>query len=488
MQKIREIFNQHKYVYLVLLLTLLIFTGIFVMNRYAIDTYYLEGYGYKNNAMSPYFKDGRLIMTAFLGVMGLFNVSFSLMKICSWLLAVVSLYISMLLMYHTFDKVKKGSNALKILLSFTMIFSIFVTEYFMFPEYTGVMCVGILLPSIATFFLINYFETKQKKNLLVAYIMSFLAAFCYQGTLSLLVLLPIVFTLKYSKNIKQFIINNFVIAIGYGIPSLTSLIVSKVSGSTRAASSFDFELAFSKISEGVKTLLGTTFSILPKYLFIVMTLVLIIVIICNFLRKKDEINKSLFVIYTVLAVVIVTLVPHFIINPQFIWLVPRSNIGLGLLCVVPVACYFIYSKENNYINYTIWTIFIILLSFQFKGITNLVKNQNMVNILDKVEAMKIKNSILEYEKDHNTINKIVVYSSKTPVYQYPDTLAVGDMNVRVFANDWSGRSIVSLVTNRHLNEDKKDKKIEKECRKKLKEEPNENHMIFKDETLHLCTY
>lgn len=488
LKKLKENIIENKVAYLSLFLLLLVFTGMFFINRYAVDTYYLEAYGYRNNAINPYLKDGRLLMTVFLGFMGLFNISFSTMKIISWLVAVLSLYTSMILVYNTIDRFIKKRTILKSLLSFSLIFNIFVSEYFMFPEYTGIMCLGILMSAITTYFLIGYFDNKSKINLVFAYTSALLAAFCYQGCLSLLVLLPIGFTLKYSKNIKDFIVNNILIAIGYAIPSFTTLIVSKLFGSSRTSGGLNIMESLNNIGNSFKNLMKTTYNILPDYLFIILVVIVIVVTLFALVKNKETISKYLFLGYLLLAVIIVTLVPHFLVDTNSIWLVPRSNIGLGLLVVMPIMCYFFYIKENEYITNIFIGILIILFTFQFIGMTKWLADQHKTNALDYYEGLILKEEVLNYEKKHNQIEKIVIYTSPNPVYEYPNIKASGDVNLRTFSANWSAKAIIDYILNRKLSDGQKDDKIYKECQEKLAMSKNKNHLIFKDKTMYVCTY
>lgn len=488
MKQLKKNFEQHKIVYLIILLILLIFTGMFFLNRYAVDTYYLEAFGYKNNAINPYLKDGRLFMTAFLEIMGLFNISFSTMKIISWLLAISSLYISMILIYNTLQRFIKKKQVLKILISFGLVFNIFVSEFFMFPEYTGVMCLGILFSTISAYFLVSYFDNKERRNLAFAYISAFLTAFCYQGCLSLLVLFPIVFTLKYTKNIKEFIVNNGLIAVGYAIPSITTLIVSKMLGSSRVSGGLDLATSFSKLKDGLNQLLTTTFQILPKGVFLILTMLAIIIVVYALIKNRESIYKHLFFIYLMLAVVIVTLVPHILVNPESIWLVPRSNIGLGLLFIMPIVFYTLYVKENHYINNIVIILLVILFVFHFVGLTKWLDYQHKNNILDYKEALEIKSKVEEYEKNHDLITHVAVYSSPTPVFQHPGIVASGDINLRTYSIDWSARAITNFILKRSLKDGQQNEKIKLECEEKMKNNEKRNYVIFDKATVHICTY
>lgn len=487
-EKIKKNFEQHKVVYFCLLLALLVFTGGFLYNRYAVDTYYLEGYGYRNNAFSPYLNDGRLFMTLFLGVMAKLHIPFALCKLFSCLLAMGSLYLSILIFYHLLLQIQRKSKGVSAFLSFFFVVNIFIVEFFMFPEYTGIMCFSILLISMASRMMIEFFKTREKKYIGFACLFSFFTAFCYQGTLSLLVLFPIAFTLYYSKDIKTFLQNNLVIALSYLVPSITTLVVSKLLGSSRSTSHFDFSLAFQKIYAGSRHLLSTTFHILPDYFFFSFFVIMIVLVLYLLIRQKEKISKYLFFIYTIIAVVIVTLAPHFLIKVENVWIVPRSNIGLGLLIVMPFLIYYLYLEKTQLATKVFVTFFVILALFQFRGWQGLLFDQIKVNAYDREEAFGIIEQIYDYEKDDTNIQKIAIYEVENAQYQYDGVRAEGDMNVRAMCRDWTASSLISNYIGRPLVRVPFNKKMTKLCKEAKKEDIKENNIFIEKDTVYICSY
>ena len=54
-----------------------------------------------------------------------------------------------------------------------------------------------------------------------------IANFSYQGVVGIFVAISLIYILKYSKNIKEFIINNVVVAMLYGIPAIIDYLLIK---------------------------------------------------------------------------------------------------------------------------------------------------------------------------------------------------------------------------------------------------------------------
>lgn len=55
-----------------------------------------------------------------------------------------------------------------------------------------------------------------------------LSNFSYQGVVGIFIAIAIIYILKYSKNIKEFIINNIVVALSYGIPAIIDYVLIKI--------------------------------------------------------------------------------------------------------------------------------------------------------------------------------------------------------------------------------------------------------------------
>ncbi len=488
LDKLKTNFKKNKNIYLVLFIITLAFTIIFAQDRYAADTYYMESFGLKNNAINPYLHDGRFVMTLFLYIISYLPISMYKVKLISFILAFISLFISEIIIYNILCKYKKD-KIVNIIASIMLILSIFVVELFYFTEYTGVTTFSILLIVISTNFLLKYFETKNKKNLIMVFIPSIITAFCYQGTISLLIILPILFVLKYSKNLKEFIINNIIIAFNYALPSITTLIVSKIAGATRISGEVNLKESFIKIIEGTKNLLITSALIIPNYVYITIFGILILILIFIMYNKKSEIYKYLFLIYIILAVIIVPIVPYFIVNTNNIWMVPRSTIGLGLLIVIPLAFYIVYIKENKKYNTAFIFITSIYLIIELIGWNTIVVNQIKNNGLEKYETDYIIRKINKYETENNEkIKKLVMYPDKGMVYNYPNVKMTGDMNARNVMIDWSFKPALSMYLGRSITDGDDNKKIKEYCSKNNWDNIADEQFKFVDDTLYICKY
>ena len=459
-----------------------------MQNRYAADTYWMENYGLRYNAINPYFHDGRFVMTAFLYILSFLPISMYKVKLISFGIAFISLFISEIIIYNIISRYK-NNKIINIISSIMLVLSIFVVELFYFTEYTAVTAFSILLITISTKLLLNYFQNKEKKNLIIAFLCSTITAFCYQGTISLLVIFPIIFTLKYSNNIKKFIKNNIIIAINYSLPSITTLVVSKIVGATRVGGEIVIKDTIIKIVEGTKNLFVTSALIIPSYVFLVIFIILTVILIYIMYKKQCTLKYYLFLIYTILATIIVPVVPYLVVNTSSIWIVPRSTIGIGLLVALPVLFYVIYIKESTKHNNIFIVISSVFLVVQLIGWNMIGTDQIKNNTLEMYETENIARKIADYEKSNNrTINKLVTYKDQNVVYSYPGITTTGDMNYRNLTVSWSFKPSLSMHLNRNLKDGKENNQIKKYCSENNWDRLDDDQFKFEDDTLYLCIY
>ncbi len=485
MRDIKIKIKENKYELLIAFLLLLVFTGLFSLNRAAPDTYSLEAYEFLFQDNLPYFKDGRFFMTIFVLVLKALNFPYRILKLCSWALAFISLYFGIIIFNGMLKKSSKKGN---ILLSFLTIVNIFVLEFFIFSDYTGIMCLGILFAVISAKFFLDFLIEHKKKLFILSMLFSLFTAFCYQGTIALVVILPIIFTLKYSKSLKEFLKNNLCLVLVYAIPTFFALIIGKLIGTNRLApTDVGFFAKIEKIFKGVISLLASTATIIPKYLFFILLIINILVVIIAFWKKEKKYLYYLFLIYCLLAGLIVPLAPQFVIDYENIWLVPRSSVGLGIICLIPILIYYIYGKKNEKVITVLSCTMLLLAIFQFRGYLLFGYHQIRNNILEEKESIKILENFYNYEKEEQKIRNISIYTDKNITYNYQDIRVFGDMNVRIGARPWGVKAMIFRSINRSLK-DKESKDFEKYCQNHDWTEFNDDTIKIKDDTIYICIY
>ena len=178
--------------------------------------------------------------------------------------------------------------------------------------------------------------------------------------------------------------------------------------------------------------------------------------------------------------------PHFFVSSP--WLIPRSNIGYGVLIVFPILYYCLYAKSSNIFNYLFTGIIVITLLFMYKSSLNLVHNEIQNEVLNTIESKKIIASIDEYQQNKQKINKIVTYSDLNPTYSYPNIIAEGDINVRPLAYDWALKSTLTFNSGTSFNEGKQNKEIKDYCQKNDWDSFSLDQLKYEGDTLYVCIY
>lgn len=486
MNKFITYVKKNKNELIIAFLLLLSVIGIFSLNRSAPDTYSLESYKYMNfKDKLPYFRDGRFFMTMFVLVLNKLNISYSIFKLISWILAFISLYLGIIIFN---DMLKIATKKSHILISFLTVVNIFVLEFLIFADYSGVMCLGILNAVLSARFFLQFLVSNEKKYIPLSMLFSLFTTFCYQGVIGLVVLLPIIFIMKYSKNIKEFIKNNLLLVLVYAVPTFTALLLGKLLGTYRlTGKSVSIFKRLKEIIAQFKEILVNTGFILPKYLFIFITLIGIIIFLISITKSKNKVKNILFLIYCLIASTIVPLMPEFVVDYNNIWLTPRSCVGLGIICLIPYLICIIYGDLNKKNSLIITSLMFILFICEFRGYLVMGYNQIINNTKEEEEASLILGKVYNYEKENKQIKNIVIYNDKNISYTYPGIKAYKDINTRVGSRDWGTRAILFRTLNRKLVS-KKDSKFKKYCQENDWNEFYDETVKIKDNTLYICIY
>lgn len=468
-------------------LTIFFFFVGFLFEHFAADTYYLEVEGYKANA-DFYLQAGRVVMYVFLRAMSYLNLTFAQAKIVSLVLAMVSLIIAT----YTFDLIiikKIKNDLLSALISILVILNAFLIEYFIFAEFTGVMCFALMTAVVAAKFFLDYVENNKKEFLLFSFMAMLISMLSYQGVASLFVCIVSLLLIEKFKTWKPFFKYNILMGFIYGIPAILSFILTKIFGSTRTSiTGNDYFLSFKKIIIGLWNLLISSSNVLPKYFFIILILLIFITIVINILKSQKWILLIYFC-YFMFMLVFFTVLPQLMVGTDAIWVVARSNFAIGSIVGFSILFFILYLKPTKKIVNMFLIIMISLISMQYIGYERIKTSNYIVNSLDKQYAMDIIKSIKEYETNSNIkITKITYYNDNNSSYIYDGTIAFGDMNVRAMRIDWSRKYIVSYYAgNKYL--DAKDNKIfSNYCEINNWDTYNFNQLLFVNDELYICVY
>ncbi len=201
-----------------------VFFGTFAKMEYATDTYCTLAFSIRET-ITQFAALGRYIVILFLGILKLIKLKPESIYFISFALSLVCMIISLFKVYNMIMEDVKD-NILRIIIPVLIILNIFSIELFLFIE-KGVMLFSILACVLAAEKMKKWLENKQKRYIIQACIYMLIANFSYQGVIGIFVAISLIYILKYSKNIKDFIVNNIAVACTYGIPTIIDYILVK---------------------------------------------------------------------------------------------------------------------------------------------------------------------------------------------------------------------------------------------------------------------
>lgn len=466
----------------------IIFFGMLINMEYATDTYSVFTIGARKNIIH-FLGTGRFVTAIIIVIVRLLNLKESCIYFLSFVMACICLIASLYELEKIIYKdVKK--NVISIILSTLIILNAFIIELFMFIE-KGILIASILFIILAIKHLIKYFENKDKKEILKTLVWMLLANGSYQGTVALFIAIATVYVLKYSKNIKAFVLNNVVLGICYAIPAIIDLIIGKIFAGERISGKIILSESIQKVMQGTKSMMYS-YNMLPKYIFLVFLGLAIGFVVFEIIKNKSSVNTKviqiLSVIYIILGTLVATILPQLMQNTESIWMVARSTYAFSSLIGIVLLYTFINFNVKK-AEYVIVLMSICYLCVQYKSFTEIEISRYKLNYIDKEETLNILNYIEEYENETgNKIENIVVYQDKYVTYTYKDLFVTGDLNVRAYSSDWATKGILEYYSGRKFENVEKKKELEERFEKEDWKSFSKEQLVFENNTLHICCY
>ncbi|MEG2348020.1 MAG: glucosyltransferase domain-containing protein [Clostridia bacterium] len=480
----------------IFLLLTMTFLGIFVKLEYATDTYKIFSLPYMK-IFKHFMMSGRFITGFFWYIISILNLGIYKSYIISFAIAIFCVALSMYKLYKIFIK-DINNKILSAIIAMLIIMNVYLIEFFTFFE-KGIMCFSILSSVLALDFLIKYFKDKKKKKLVISSVFLLLAAFSYQGSIAIFISIALVYIIKYSNNIKEFIKNNFITAGVYSVAGVINYIVVKfILPNERLSNGQENNIfaSIKKVFEGLSGMIIDTYNILPKYFFIVSIIVVLFISIAIIFFNKGKTSKkvlhNLAIIYIIMGSFFASIFPQLMVNEDTIWLVGRSVYPFA--SIIGVLLLFIclnYKFKNKFIITIITILSTFYLCIVYVGYQNVARDRYTLNYIDNSICIQIQDKINEYENNtNNKINSVVFYTDKKIMYSYLDIeTAYFDTNQKGFVPEWCRLGLLKLKLGRNLYEIKeKDPNIEKEFLENNWEFYNEKQVVFTDNTMHLCVF
>ncbi len=460
---------------------------LFKSEHFALDTY---TFSEDVNANATwYLANGRVVMYVFLKLSFILNLTCKSIKSISLMTAILSLFAANILLNARLNK-HMENDIYAAILSTALIYCPFIIELFLFPEFTGTMCLAILFSVLGATSITNYFETKHIRNLFLSLIYATLCAFSYQGVMGCFASLAILFSCINYKNFKTFIIQHVYIVATYTIASLSSLIITKLMGLTRLSSGgIDIIKTIKGIMNGSIYLLINTSRIFPKYLFIILSMAIALVIFVEIIKTKSYKQIPLYV-YLVLISVAFSIAPQLLVDPNSIWIVARSNICMSYFPIFISILAIGKQYSKSFYQHIIVCIISMLMIFQVCGWYTLAKDHYYTNKMDEIETMKIIEYIDAYEQTNNAkITKLAFANDKDLTKSYDKvTTTIGDINLRTYAIDWARKGIIDYYSNKNYEIVTLNNSFTDSCRNNDWTAFDNSLLMAENDTLYICIY
>lgn len=443
--KIKE---QDKLPILFCLLIVLVFFGNFVKFEYATDTYSaMQSINYVNKSRS-WLQLGRPILALWWYIISALNFSGYAKYLSSFIIAIFATFLAIFKLNKIIRK-DVDNQYLSLVISTIIIINPFTIELFLFIE-KGIMMLSVLFAIMASEKFIDFLETHKKSKILVSFIFAVLSSFCYQGSLGLFLVINCVYIAKKSENIKKFIINNFILALTYGVTLIVNFLL--VTSKSRVGGEIVLSETIHRTILGVGHML-TTYYIWPTYMLIALLIILAVLLVIVLIKNKEKSRVKLFnvfsFIYIALALLVASVLPVVVQSTNAIWFVPRSTFAFGAIFGLLSLYLILINKNSKIVNQIMIVLITLVLIIQFYRFNEIILDHYKLNYRDKVIAVEINNSIKEYEAQNNIdIKKIGFFRENYSTYS--DLFTFGNINESAYNAEWSDFNIFNYYSGRRL--------------------------------------
>lgn len=366
---------------------------------------------------------------------------------------IVSIHIQELL------DVEVGFSKWIIIIASVMVFAnVFVQEWFVFWECSFQWSFSAIFLGIA---IMQIKKSVNVKQVILACAFLTLGLGFYQAILPIFLILGC--TIIYIKNDgilnrKSFFETVLIVFIG-GMASIINLLSIKffqIIGMTYATSRTE-PVGISTIISNVRIfirilpdLIISTFGLYPKYLFAMLSVILIIGSIFNIVQGKTKVvNKICYMILLIIFSSFTIFIPHLFTSS--IWLAQRTLVGFWTIGSMLILVCWRTSKENKSISMLCITVAVIALFVNFEMIQDIEMNIVTSNLIEQQNAMIIQDKIEEYESESGIEIKYiavmndgkVTYRNPVAKYRYCDT------NRALLTTSWSDVAAINFFNKKN---------------------------------------
>lgn len=471
----------------------LLYFGINSYLSFATDTFATFSTGFYGAGLDMAMRNGRPVigvMYILYALSGLSNVSFYYI---SSLLALLFLVCSVWIYQSTLTRYGVKEN-IGILLAFASVANIFIIEYFMFIEKCGFM-LAILLNVIGVYWIEKFFDDHKIRHCCFSMVSMILAAFTYQGTIALFVILSMPFASRRAKTFRQYFLNGTAILVTYISSALINLLAFRfIFKNTRISAEINYFAQLKSVLEGVGYNSKFTFNILPPYVFLTAGYVCFFTaLVWSMVYLKKRLWRILNVFNIVIAAFLFSTAS--IIQGSGWW---STRVVYPLASVVAVLAINIFIDEKETMNIFVQRILritsllaiLLVLLFQYFAFNKIYIDKYKSNALDEYRYTYIYQEICDYkESTGKDITQIAFYEdAKRYDAQYRNLYDTGDLVVSAFTTPWSDISAMNYYLKTNYVKVDPEEKYKEYFSGKDWNCLSQEQLIFDEDTLHLCVY
>ena len=444
---------------IIFILGLLICYG-YVSGHYSADDYNIINKGYNEYSIVNNLKEGRPIMFLIDQFALHLNMDYMIFIRLTVIIAILFTSINVVIIYNQFIDNIKTNNTIKVVLLlaiFAMIFNFTYIENLYFVE-SIVMALALVCYSLSA----KYLIAKGKANLIKGFVFSLLAILLYNGFECYFITITVLFTIisnyKYNDKIYKELYRNVLIAIGMiVITVLINIVQIKITCikfnivNNRLG---NFAFIFRNIEYILKHLpeiIINTMGLFPKYLYIVIIVVLSYAIIAKSVLQKDykqNINLLLLIVISIFSCFAVSIISLSSFGTG------RLSYGIGMTIGLILLLPFVESfwKKKNIFTY-FWIFFIIAyFVFNIYNYIYILNSHKQVNALEKEEVNQIQKYVRCYEKESNIqVKKLAfVYIDNKYGRYYEKKKKKCGVTTKGTACEWSCLGTIKFYSNLEL--------------------------------------
>lgn len=333
--------------------------------------------------------------------------------------------------------------------------NVFILEWFLYPEIALFYSFSILTVFLA---IISFEKGNRWINSVLAFILLCMSLNFYQAAMPLFVIyLLAVGMLRYEFTFrKEAVVYNLKVLIITMLSCVNSLILQKLAIVFRITEGGDRDasLSFSTISNNIleiiklqKSIWYNTYGFLPKYVTMVVFIILLFVFIVA-VAKKISVMKLCYFILVVTISYSMVFAPHVI--TESLWFAQRTIIAYFSIFMI-IVCGIMHYNHNLRLEHLTICVVVFFLALNIYQIQSIGVNHYGNNKLDQEYAILIQNEIDQYEQETgNVVTKIACDNDTNPTYSYSSVdYTIYDTNIRGYICSWADVNMINFYNGKN---------------------------------------